>query len=146
MRTGQGGFTLVGALVGVAVLGIVALIASDLMQKNSNFLSRSKQSRDRDRIVGSILNDVMEDLALLQRHFDSTDQMRDAVLDLKKLPYGWDVNIIKPASQCPKCPGRMGLIVQPLEGRAGLNRLTIRVTHSGLIQGYRDYVFIIADD
>ena len=140
------GATIIGALIAAVVVCTMALGAAELLSVNSRILSMTRQKRDRDRVVGNTLHNIMENLSAIQRNFDPSDDVRDKVLAVGRLPLAWDQDKVVPAAQCPDCPGRAGFILQPLEGRAGLNRLTVRLTHKEILKDFRDYVYILSDD
>lgn len=146
MMRKSGGFSLIGALVTTAIVSVIALGAAEILRLNSQFLAQTKRKRDRDRIVANILNMVIESLPLLQRTFDPSDEIRDSLLDPTRLPFGWDQNHVLPLAKCAGCPGRMGFVVQPMSGRQGIVRMTIRLTHTQFEGAPRDYVFVLADE
>ncbi len=82
MKLNQSGFSLLGVMCAVAIIGVVAMGASDMLTTNQTYLSTAKNKRNRDRIVTNVLHLVIENLPLLQRHFDPSDGSRDALLDL----------------------------------------------------------------
>lgn len=143
---GQKGFSLVGVLVAVALAGIMAMGAAEILSTSNKLLQQTRQLRDRDRVVGNLLNNVIDNLSLFQRDFNTSDTVVDNHLSMDRMPYAWDDDRVVPTSECRDCPGRMGFVMQPLDGRPSINRLTVRLTHRTLISGHRDYVFIIADD
>lgn len=140
------GFSLIGALITTAIVSVIALGAAEMLRLNAEFLAQTKRKRDRDRIVANMLNMVIESLPVLQRTFDPSDAVRDSLLEVQALPFAWDQDRVLPTNQCPGCPGRMGFAVQPMAGRQGILRLTIRLTHSQFEGGPRDYVFVLADE
>jgi hypothetical protein len=97
-------------------------------------------------VIGSTLQNVIENISMFQKNFDTSKAWSDTLLDPKALPLAWDQNLLTEAVNCPNCPGRMGFVIQPLEDVPGINKITIRVTHQTLIRGYQDYVFMLSDD
>ncbi len=146
MMRNERGFSLIGALITTAIVSVFALGAAEVLRLNAEFLAQTKRKRDRDRIVANILNMVIESLPVLQRTFDPSNGVRDTLLSPASLPFAWDQHRVVPTSECSGCPGRMGFAVQPMAGRQGLVRLTIRLTHRQFEGGPRDYVFVLADE
>lgn len=146
MTKNSRGFSLVGAMITTAIVSVIALGAAEILRLNAGFLAQTKRKRDRDRIVANVLNMVIESLPLLQRTFDPSDGTRDSLLEPTTLPFAWDQSRVLPATQCGGCPGRMGFVVQPMAGRQGIVRVTIRLTHTQFEGGPRDYVFVLADE
>ncbi len=142
----QKGFTLVGVLIASVIICTIAFGATELIRVNAALLAKTKQQREMARVIGNVLNHVIENLASLQRTFETSVSTREALLREDRLPFAWDQSSVVPAEQCPTCPGRMGYIIEPLPGRPSFSRLTIRITNAYLFQGYRDYVYILADD
>jgi hypothetical protein len=137
------GLTFVEILVTAALIVVVIIAITNSLSLSQNFLTRIRGKRNRDRVVASTLQNVVENVSLFQKNFDTTPNWTNKLLDPAVLPIAWDQNNISTATACPKCPGRMGFIIQPVDNVPGINRLTIRVTHQTLIQGYQDYVFIL---
>lgn len=146
MWLNERGMTFIEILVTTGLILVVIMAVTTSLRMSESFLNRIRNTRNRDRVVGSTLKNVVENIALFQKNFDTSDNWAQTMLNPKKLPIAWDDNTVTDAISCPACPGRMGFIIQPVDGMPGLNRLTIRVTHTTLIQGYQDYVYILSDE
>lgn len=143
----QRGFTMMEILVVSGLIVVVIFSLTTSLRMSQQFLGQVRGKRNRDRVVSSTLKNVVENIALFQKNFNMGDDWAESLLDPKALPIPWDDNsVYNSLQECPTCPGRMGFVIQPVVGMPGLNRLRIRVTHSTLIQGYLDYVYILSDD
>jgi type II secretory pathway pseudopilin PulG len=140
------GYTFVEILVTSALIIVVIFSVTTSLRMSQNFLSQVRGKRNRDRVVGSTLQNVVENISLFQKNFNVSKDWSDTLLDPQVLPLAWDQNVLTTKAECPSCPGRMGFIIQPLEGSPGLNKLTVRITHQTLIQGFQDYVYVLSDD
>lgn len=137
---------MVEVMVTAAILGMVALAAAESLRSIYKFTGRTKDARNRDRIVGSLVQNVTENISNLQKSYDPDSKVKEALLSPEKLPMAWDQSKVVSAELCPSCPGRVGFYIEALPSTRGLSRLTVRITHRTLIQGYQDYVYIVSDD
>lgn len=146
-RLNQRGFTMIEVVVVSGLIVVVVFSLTTALRMSQQFLSQVRGKRNRDRVVSSTLKNVVENIALFQKNFNTSDDWAQTLLDPKALPIPWDDNsVYNSLQECPNCPGRMGFVIQPISGMPGMNRLKIRITHSTLIQGYLDYVYILSDD
>ena len=63
---------------------------------------------------------------------------------LENLPLAWNNKLVVPVEKCPSCPGRMGYVAHPVNGIRGMFRVVVRITHTELIKGHKDYEFIVS--
>jgi prepilin-type N-terminal cleavage/methylation domain-containing protein len=146
MRLDQKGFTLIELLVTAALMLVVTMSITNSLRLANKFLNDTRSKRNRDRVISSTLQNIVENVGVYQKNFGLSAGAKTAMLDPSKLPIAWGQDVITTTTACPSCPGRMGFIIEPLDNIGGLNRLTIRITHQQLIQGAQDYVFILSDD
>lgn len=140
----QRGFTFVETLVAAAVLGASVVIFSGVTkyfnQKNKDTIEAVVVSN----YVNTIYNNIQSNLNIYQISYDSKAfhdaKSPDALA--KILPLAWDHKVVTDVEKCPSCPGRMGYVIEPVNGYRGLFKLTIRVTHPK-IEGFKDYVMLL---
>lgn len=142
----QKGVTLIEALISLALITVVVMSVTNSLRMADQFFSKAKLKRDRDQIVSSTLQGVLQNISLYQKNYQLTDQAREALLAESKLPFAWSENVFTTVDQCPTCPGRVGYIIEPLPNMGGLNQVTVRITNKNLFQGFQQYVFILSDD
>lgn len=145
-RLNSRGFTLVEILVTAVILGVVAMAAAEGLRVIFRYTAQTKDARNRDRIVVSLLQNVTENISNMQKSYDPDPQIKANLLNPDKLPLAWDQGQVVEAASCPNCAGRVGFFIEALSSTRGISRLTVRITHKSLIKGYQDYVFIVSDD
>lgn len=137
--------TFIEILVTTGIILSVVLAITNSLNNTTAFLGRVRSTRNRDRVVTGILQDIVQNVSLYQKNFNLSAAQTEAMLNPQKLPIAWSQDTVVPVAQCPTCPGRLGFIIQPLTGNLiGLNQLTIRITYPNF--GTRDYVFILSDN
>jgi hypothetical protein len=142
----QRGYTFIEVAFTMGMIMMVAYGIAEAVRVSSEFTKLTHGKRNRDRVISNLLLNVVENISQYQKNFDGSEDWREKQLALDKLPLAWDQIKLVPVKECPECPGRMGFIIQPMDGAPGLNRLTIRLTHNALLEGPKDYVYVLADD
>lgn len=130
----QKGFTLIEALVGIALLGIVMVIGIqgyDFIRKSSDTVSSMNTIDNRvAEIIQSINGNISQQVISFP---DSTtdDELENKINEkLAELPMAWSLTADMPAVDCSSCPGRYGYIITNVPNYLGLYMVTIRFTHT----------------
>ena len=72
-RLNQRGFTLVEILVTMGLIVTVIFSVATALRMSQKFLADVRGKRNRDRVVGSTLKNVIENLSLFQKNFNVID-------------------------------------------------------------------------
>ncbi len=141
------GFSLIEAMIGVSILGIVV---STLMSGSFDSERQIKRMNDKtilNTLVWELFDNISGNLGKYQISYDSNERLtkEDDINELKKLlPIAWDMDGSYPINECKDCPGRMGFVIKPLPGQRGLYQIVIKATHDQLFPGsYRTFYFLI---
>lgn len=138
------GFSLVELMIGVGILGVSIVVyigSSDLFFKKNKSIQESVIISN---YVNGIYNNIQSNLDLYQVSYNSKKfyEMTSPEELKKNLPIAWDSTKFTDKANCPECPGRMGHILEPVNGYRGLYKLTIRVIHPK-IEGFMDYTMLL---
>lgn len=140
----QRGATILEMIFAVVLLTIISIIALSAMDSFSDQLSRTGAVRSRDKQLSAILDTLRDNISLYQLNYDFDETRADEFLDVNNLPLAWNNKQVVPVAECPDCPGRMGYVAHPVNGIRGMFRVVVRLTHSELIEGHKDYEFIVS--
>lgn len=130
-----------GAIFGILMMAILAAI--DFLGTNQQ---RTRHLTAEDRTVSSLINNIRANLHLYQVVYDpyrpeGPNEKRDELLD--ELPLAFNANEIVPKDDCKACPGRLGVVIQPVRGVSGLNMVSIRIEHEILYpDGAKEFRFL----
>lgn len=146
---GVAGFTILEVLITLGLLGIVFVGVQSAVNQYLDQSQQAKSSTSNDQIVESVLKRVIADVNQFQVDFGvvNTTPVNGKCTNSEPLPVAWDVEVYTAEKNCPRCPGRLGYWVQPLENYRGLYKVTVRVTHTKIYpEGHcQDYTFIVGN-
>jgi prepilin-type N-terminal cleavage/methylation domain-containing protein len=144
----QAGFTFMEVMATAAILGVVSysFIGSNKFLSQSNKDINSKLSVERAAL--SLYRSIQTNTGAFQVTNRPADfyKMINVNELYDTLPIAWNETGVYDVSECPHCLGRMGYALAPMLQYRGLYTLTIRITHKKLIDGFKDYIFVIHGD
>ncbi len=134
------GFSLLEVLIGLGLLGlgIVGVLRSThFLAKGTRHLTSISA---RDRVVTSLVSEIQSNPKMYQITPEAAQAVDGAgrlitELKLSVLPLAWSNSFFGDVSACPKCPGRLGYVIQPVLGVPGLFQISIRVKSSEIFAG-----------
>ncbi|MFM6929285.1 MAG: hypothetical protein ACKOX6_12535 [Bdellovibrio sp.] len=148
----NGGMSLVEALLGFALIAVVASsFTSGILA-----IKKMQSSTEGDQLLNKQVNDIIEsirpNLKMYQLSYDNSKPNSER-LDLATLPMAWGNGLQMKASDCSSCPGRFGYVIQSYEGYYGVYLVTVRFSHRDWSTkkgtsnpadfGYHDYEFVV---
>lgn len=158
MKLTNKGFSILEAMLGLAML---TLVGSFFISGITGMRKVAKDSGTKNSLYKQI-NDVIENIRpnvrMYQITYGTSDEERDRLLAVDKLPMAWGNGSLSTAEKCPSCPGRYGYVIQAYPSIKGLYIVTVRMSHKDWAQGqetqdgtptavgsygYLDYQFVV---
>ena len=136
------GFTIMEALVGIGLLAIVMVTATqgyDYIKKSQSKMITMNTTENRvNEIIQTVKGNISQQIisfpgsTLIAGSNGTilTDSYIDTVLGAADLPMAWSTTTDTKVSECSNCPGRYGYIITPIPDYGGLYLVSIRFTHT----------------
>lgn len=129
LKVGQQGVSLIEALIAAVILGMLvwaSLLTFNHFSKASN---RSRAITQSQRVILTLINRIKDAPSLFQNSL-LTAGTSSAITEFnrikKDLPFAFnDPSNIQSASDCPSCPGRLGVLIQSAPGVPSINIVTL---------------------
>lgn len=140
------GQSIVEVLVGLGLISIIGFAFSGGMVQLRNTTKDSVVLSATDRQVSDIAENIKSGVENYQVNYNY-GVTAGSLLDLSSLPMAWDNGIVAARTDCPKCAGTYGYVIQPVDSYRGLYQVTLRMTHKAWAakgEQYRDYVFVVS--
>ena len=128
----QNGFTLVEALVSVALLGILASAASTMLSITAQQMGTNKSDKTEQKVVSSLIESIRADPNRFTKNYSppSVDD-KPLLTAAGSFPIAWSDHYYGKVAGCPTCYGRMAYFIRPHASKpsmiitAGLYEVTI---------------------
>ena len=142
---GRGGFSIVEVLISMAVIAIFSFAMYGALSQLQMQKSRVDMKGSEMIQLNDIIESIRGSLDDYEITFDGSDETREKMLEVSKLPMAWDKGRTSTAEACPQCTGRYGFVIQPYSIYKGLYIFTIRFTNTTWNgnPAYKDYQFIV---
>jgi type II secretory pathway pseudopilin PulG len=140
------GQTIVEALVGFALIGIVGMAFVGGLVSLRNTTKNTMVMSSSEKQISDIAENIKSGVENYQINFNY-DASIGETLEVAKLPMAWDNGIIAQRSECQECAGTFGYTIQPYESFRGLYKVTLRMTHTSWAakgEPFRDYIFVVS--
>ncbi len=140
------GQTIVESLVALGLISMIGLIFFGGLVQLRKTTTDSLRDSATDRQIADIAENIKAGVQKYQVNFNLDKASVEYFMKPEELPMAWDVGVVAEKSQCEKCQGRYGYMIQPYDKYRGLYLVTLRLTHTSWLpsEPYRDYNFLVS--
>ena len=136
-QSSTSGFSILEVVLATAIMALVFTAAIAGLQQLLNTERRVRIMVREDQLTASIIANVRANLHVyLQSSVpylpDDTPGATAKPIENhipNELPIAFSNQIFTTPELCPDCPGRIGIVIQPLNGMPSMYRVLMRVTH-----------------
>jgi hypothetical protein len=142
-RNGQ---TIVESLVALGLITFVGLVFFGGLVQLRKTTNDSLLDSATDRQIADIAENIKAGVQKYQVNFNLDKAAVENLLKVENLPMAWDVGVVAEKSQCGRCQGTYGYVIQPYDKYRGLYLVTLRLSHKSWLpnETYRDYNFVVS--
>lgn len=141
------GMSLIELMMGLGILGFVMLQIVRETTFMLKYEKRLENSIKMEKIAMDLFTSIGSNVYLYKVSYGLSGMSPDDIFgnDDSRLPLAWNSKNILPVELCNDCFGRLGHVITPLVGYRGLYKLIVRVTYPQMVEGSKDYTFLIKD-
>lgn len=152
------GFTLIEALVGIGLLGIVMVVGTqgyEYVKRSQEKITTMNTTENRvSEIIQTVKANISQQIISFPASLATTTStsltdpekvVADYIEDkLTSLPMAWSTYTDSTTAECPTCPGKYGYVITSVPGYGGLYNVTIRFTHTDWGTTPKTYSFVVS--
>jgi hypothetical protein len=153
------GFTIMEAIVGIGLLGIVMVTGTQgydyIKQSQTKMVTMNTTENRVSEIIQTVKANISQQIISFPASASSTTGSSaesgdtlvtnyiESVLG-SNLPMAWSLNTDSTAAECASCPGRYGYVITAIPGYGGLYLVSIRFTHTDWGDTPKKFSFVVS--
>jgi hypothetical protein len=149
------GFTIMEAIVGIGLLGIVMVTGTqgyDYIKQSQTKMATMNTTENRvSEIIQTVKANISQQIISFPASASSATGNADTLVTNyiesvlgSNLPMAWSLNTDSTAAECPTCPGRYGYVITAIPDYGGLYLVSIRFTHTDWGDTPKKFSFVVS--
>lgn len=133
LNSSKSGMTLIEVLVAGAVLGGLLMAATSVIRMMQSSVQASHVMKAEQAVVLNVIESIRSNPRMLQAFYSNNSAVdADQMLTREALAIAWSPNQVISKDECGEnCPsGRMGYVMQTVNGAPGLFLITLHISES----------------